>query len=69
MKANVGTADRIIRAVAGAALLAFGLLGGLASPWNYVAIGVGAVFLLTAAIRFCPLYPILGMNTCGRDKA
>ncbi len=65
MKANVGTIDRIIRALGGAALLAFGITGGLASPWNYVAMAAGAVFLLTAIIRFCPLYRVVGMSTCG----
>jgi len=65
MKANVGTIDRVVRAVAGLALIAAGVLAGLAVPWNYVAMGAGAVFVLTAAISFCPLYPLLGINTCG----
>jgi hypothetical protein len=69
MKANVGTIDRVIRALAGAALLAFGILGGLASPWNFVAIGVGAVLLLTAILGFCPPYALLGINTCGKKEA
>jgi len=69
MKANVGTIDRVIRALAGAALLAFGILGGLASPWNFVAMGVGAVLLLTAIIGFCPPYALLGINTCGKNEA
>ncbi|HKI60655.1 MAG TPA: DUF2892 domain-containing protein [Mariprofundaceae bacterium] len=68
MKANVGTIDRVIRALAGAALLAFGILGGLASPWNFVAMGVGAVLLLTAIIGFCPPYALLGINTCGKNE-
>lgn len=67
MKANVGTIDRVLRGVGGAALIAAGLLAGIAAPWNWVAIGAGAVFLLTALIKFCPLYPILGINTCGKD--
>jgi len=69
MKANVGTIDRVIRALAGVALLAFGFLGGLASPWNFVAMGVGAVLLLTAIIGFCPPYALMGINTCGKKEA
>ena len=65
MKANVGTIDRTIRGIAGLALIAAGFLAGIAAPWNYVAMGVGAVFVLTALISFCPLYPLLGINTCG----
>ncbi len=64
MKANVGGIDRIVRGVAGLALIAAGFLAGLASPWNWVAIGAGAVFALTALLRFCPLYPLLGVSTC-----
>ncbi len=66
MKANVGTVDRIVRLVLGLALAAWGWLGGLASPWNWVAIGVGVVLVLTAAIRFCPLYAPFGLSTCER---
>jgi len=66
MKANVGGIDRVIRFLAGLALIGFGVLGSLASPWNIVAIGVGVVFALTAVIRFCPAYPLLGISTCGK---
>ncbi|OIO73639.1 MAG: DUF2892 domain-containing protein [Zetaproteobacteria bacterium CG_4_9_14_3_um_filter_53_7] len=66
MKANVGTIDRGFRLVAGAAVIAFGYMGGLEMPWNAVAIAAGSVFVLTALIKFCPLYPLLGINTCGK---
>jgi len=66
MKANVGAVDRVVRLVAGLAVIALGYMGGLASPWNMVAIGAGSVFVLTALIKFCPLYPLLGINTCGK---
>jgi len=66
MNANVGGIDRIIRLVAGLALITFGAIGGLVSPWNFVAMGAGAVFTLTAVIRFCPLYPILGISSCSK---
>ncbi|MDX8409789.1 MAG: DUF2892 domain-containing protein [Mariprofundales bacterium] len=64
MKANVGGIDRILRGVVGLALLAAGLLAGLAAPWSYVALGAGAVAVLTSMISFCPLYPLLGISTC-----
>ncbi|MCS7068485.1 MAG: DUF2892 domain-containing protein [Meiothermus sp.] len=63
MKPNEGTTDRIIRLVLAAVLflLAFTVAGGV---WVYVAAGLGAVMLLTAAIGFCPLYALLGIHTC-----
>ena len=52
MKSNVGSIDSTIRLIAGLALIAFGWFGGLASPWNFVAMGAGAVFVLTGLIKF-----------------
>lgn len=65
MKANVGTVDRAVRLLAGLLLAGCGLFGGIAAPWNYVAMGFGVVLLFTAAFRFCPAYSILGANTRG----
>ena len=65
MKANVGGVDRIIRLVVGVGAIAFGVMGGLEAPLNYVAMGVGAVLVGTAALGWCPPYALLGINTCG----
>ncbi|NCS65029.1 MAG: DUF2892 domain-containing protein [Hydrogenophilales bacterium CG03_land_8_20_14_0_80_62_28] len=62
MKLNVGGIDRILRIVLGAALIAWAaLLGGPAWAW------IGIVPLATGLIKFCPLYSILGMNTCPKQ--
>jgi hypothetical protein len=62
MKLNVGGIDRILRIAAGLALVAWAALGGPAWAW------IGIVPLATGLIGFCPLYPILGMNTCPIKK-
>lgn len=63
MKANVGGIDRILRIVVGAALIVWAaVLGGPVWAW------IGVVPLATGVIRFCPIYPILGMNTCGTKE-
>ncbi|GCL64828.1 YgaP family membrane protein [Pseudaquabacterium pictum] len=31
-------------------------------------LGAGVVPLLTGAIGFCPVYPLLGLNTCPMKK-
>ena len=64
MNMNVGGIDRIVRGVGGVALLLAGFLAGIAEPWNWVAMGAGAVFLVTSAISFCPLYVVFGINSC-----
>lgn len=60
MNSNVGSIDRAVRVVLGLVLLsAFFLLEG-SLRWVGLA---GVVLLLTAAVSFCPLYRILGINT------
>ncbi|RSK27384.1 DUF2892 domain-containing protein [Bacillus sp. HMF5848] len=59
MKINIGSTDRIIRFILGIALLGLFLLEG---PVKYVGI-IGIVLILTATIKFCPLYPIFKINT------
>lgn len=59
MKANVGGIDRPLRIIVGLALLAWVLFfGGPVWAW------VGVVPLATGLFSFCPLYTLLGMNTC-----
>lgn len=64
MKANVGNVDRVIRVILGLVLLSlfFILDGGL----KYIGL-LGLVLLLTAIIKFCPLYPIFKYNTNGKN--
>ncbi|RLJ67723.1 YgaP family membrane protein [Sulfurisoma sediminicola] len=63
MKLNVGGIDRVLRILVGLGLVAWAaLLGGPVWAW------IGIVPLATGAIGFCPLYPMLGMNTCPMKK-
>lgn len=59
MKSNVGGIDRILRIVAGLALIALAATGTLGA-WAWI----GIVPLATGLFRFCPAYTLLGMNTC-----
>lgn len=60
MKANVGGIDRILRIVAGIALIVWAIAGGPVWAW------IGVVPLATGLLRWCPLYPMLGFTTCGK---
>ena len=62
MKANVGTVDRVIRAVAGLALIGLSLAGAI-GVWGWI----GVVPLATSAMGYCPAYPLLGINTCSKS--
>lgn len=63
MKINVGTTDRILRIIAGLALIAL-TAAGIIGVWGWI----GIVPLLTGIFRFCPAYTLLGMSTCPMDK-
>lgn len=63
MSSNVGGIDRILRIVVGVALIALTVAGTIGA-WGWI----GVVPLVTGLFKFCPLYPILGMNTCPMKK-
>ena len=67
MKLNESNTDRIIRLVLAIVffVLAFTMLSGV---WSIVAGVLGVVMLGTAAIGFCPLYALFGINTCPVDQ-
>ena len=63
MKPNMGTIDRAIRAVVGLAAVGAWPLGLLQGTLGIVSLVVGVVLLATAALRWCPPYALLGINT------
>ena len=60
MNRNEGSMDRALRAIVGIALLAATALGAI-GPWGWI----GIVPLATAVIGWCPMYSVLGIDTCG----
>ncbi|MCK6638507.1 MAG: DUF2892 domain-containing protein [Bacteroidia bacterium] len=68
MKNNVGNIDRIIRLLLSVVLVILWFTGTLTGTIGIVALVLAGVFTLTAAIGFCPLYAIFGLNTCPAKK-
>ncbi|WP_165828126.1 MULTISPECIES: YgaP family membrane protein [Rhodovulum] len=58
---NVGGIDRILRIVIGALMVIAALLGY--SNWLLI----GIVPLATGLMSTCPLYSLIGLNTCKKD--
>ncbi len=59
MKRNEGNLDRVLRVVLGLVLLSLVFIGPQ-TPWGWV----GIIPLATGLVGFCPIYRILGLNTC-----
>jgi hypothetical protein len=59
MKCNVGTIDKVIRIILGIVLISLVFVGPQ-TPWGWI----GLIPLITGLVGFCPLYALLGLNTC-----
>ena len=59
MQRNVGNLDRSLRIAAGLILIGLSL-SGVIGLWGWI----GLLPLATGIFRFCPAYPLLGVNTC-----
>lgn len=59
MKLNVGTIDKGLRIIAGIVLIALTLMGTI-GVWGWI----GVVPLVTGLMGYCPLYQVIGVNTC-----
>ncbi|MDR2189351.1 MAG: DUF2892 domain-containing protein [Azonexus sp.] len=63
MKSNVGGIDKILRIVVGIALIVWvAVMGGPVWAW------IGVIPLATGLMGWCPLYRIVGLNTCSLGK-
>jgi len=63
MKCNVGKTDKVIRIVAGLAIIVVGIVGG--SWWGLI----GLIPLLTGLIGWCPVYVPFKINTQRKPAA
>jgi hypothetical protein len=68
MKKNVGNMDKAIRiavAVIAAVLYLTETVGGLP---GIIMLAAGVILALTSVVGFCPMYTVLGINTCPARK-
>ncbi len=68
MKTNMGTNDKLVRTGLAAVIAILCFSNVITGTWATVLLVVAAVFALTSLVGFCPLYTLLGVNTCGRKQ-
>jgi hypothetical protein len=66
MTKNMGSMDKIIRVILAVVFAALYFTGTVTGTAGIILLILGGVFLATSAISFCPLYKIVGLNTCPR---
>jgi hypothetical protein len=59
MEKNVGGLDKMARILVGVCLIA-ATVAGFLPVWGYI----GIVPLVTGLVGWCPLYRIVGLNSC-----
>lgn len=64
IKCNVGGTDIIARSILGLVLLFVAWAGHLSTLWQITALTVAVITLITAALRYCPIYAFFGLNSC-----
>jgi hypothetical protein len=65
----MGSTDRVVRLIVAVLLTVLYLTKTITGTLGTIALAVSGVFLLTSLVRFCPLYTLFGINTCGIKKA
>jgi len=64
MKKNMGNTDRMLRLLIAAAAIILYFTHIVTGTFGIVLLVIAGVFALTGLVSFCPLYTVLGINTC-----
>jgi hypothetical protein len=68
MKKNMGNIDKIIRILVAIVIAVLFFTNVISGTLGIVLLVLAGVFVLTSLISFCPLYTLVGINTCPKDK-
>ncbi len=69
MKKNMGSTDRIIRVLLAAVFAYLYFSGTVTGTIGIVLVVLGGVFVATSFVSFCPLYTLVGLNTCTKKTS
>ncbi|HUH74684.1 MAG TPA: DUF2892 domain-containing protein [Chitinophagales bacterium] len=64
MRKNIGSPDKIIRITIAAIIVVLFFTGTINGTLAIVLLVIAAALVLTSFISFCPLYAMLGINSC-----
>lgn len=64
MKKNMGVIDKVLRVSIAIVFSILYFTGTVTGVLGFVLLALGAIFLLTSLIGFCPLYAPFRISTC-----
>jgi len=64
----MGSADRTIRILVAIAIAVLFFTHSISGTWTYILLTLASIFLVTSCLSVCPLYSVLGLNTCKRKS-
>lgn len=68
MKKNMGNIDKIIRILVAIVIAVLFFTNVISGTFGIILLVLAGVFVLTSLMSFCPLYTLVGINTCPKDK-
>lgn len=68
MKKNMGSIDKIIRLIIAAVIGILFFMNIISGTLGIILLALAGIFVLTSVISFCPLYTLVGANTCPKEK-
>jgi fatty acid desaturase len=68
MKKNMGNTDRIVRLLLAAVIAILYFTNTITGTLGIVLLVLAGVFVITSLVSFCPLYTLVGLNTCSAKK-
>lgn len=68
MKKNMGKIDRIVRLLLAGTIAVLFYQNIISGTLGLVLLVLSVVFLVTSLVSFCPLYSLVGLNTCKIKK-
>ena len=68
MKKNMGNIDKIIRILVAIVIAVLFFTNVISGTLGIVLLVLAGVFVLTSVMSFCPLYTLVGINTCPKDE-
>ena len=68
MKKNMGSNDKLIRLMVAIILIILYYKSILVGTLGIIALILAFVLTITSLVSFCPLYTLLGINTCKKEE-